>query len=80
MMDQTGLTRFIDGCWEAEILPRLTDYIRIPNKSPAFDPDWAEHGHMDKAVALLAGWAQARSSRLCPAPSSRSSACPAARR
>ena len=21
--------------------PALTDYIRIPNKSPAFDPDWA---------------------------------------
>jgi len=39
MMDQNGLTRFIDGCWEAEILPRLIDYIRIPNKSPAFDPD-----------------------------------------
>jgi len=60
MMDQKGLTHFIDGCWEAEILPRLIDYIRIPNKSPAFDPDWAEHGHMEKAVALLAGWAQGK--------------------
>ena len=38
--------------------PALTDYIRIPNKSPAFDPDWEEHGHMDKAVALFAAWAR----------------------
>ncbi len=60
MMDQDKLTRFIDGCWQAEIVPRLIDYIRIPNKSPAFDPDWAEHGHMEKAVTLLAGWAQGK--------------------
>ena len=39
--------------WDDEIVPTLTDYIRIPNKSPAFDPDWEKHGHMDKAVALF---------------------------
>ena len=32
--------------WSREIVPALHDYIRIPNVSPAFDPDWAEHGHM----------------------------------
>ena len=40
------------------IVPTLVDYIRIPNKSPMFDPQWAEHGHMDRAVDLLAGWAK----------------------
>ena len=40
------------------ILPSITEYIRIPNKSPAFDPDWVEHGHMDEAVALLEAWAR----------------------
>ncbi len=49
---------FIDDLWDADILPALTDYIRIPNKSPAFDPGWAEHGHMDRAVALFEGWAR----------------------
>jgi len=39
-------------------VPTLVEYIRIPNKSPAFDPDWAAHGHMDKAVALFEGWAR----------------------
>src|SRR5262249_28196174 len=39
--------------------PTLSEYIRIPNKSPGFDPAWREHGHMDRAVELLAGWARA---------------------
>jgi acetylornithine deacetylase/succinyl-diaminopimelate desuccinylase-like protein len=52
------LTAFIDKLWDDEIVPTLVDYIRIPNKSPAFDPDWAAHGHMDKAVDLLEAWAR----------------------
>ncbi|HLJ63070.1 MAG TPA: M20/M25/M40 family metallo-hydrolase [Stellaceae bacterium] len=59
-MDQARLTRFIERCWNDEIVPTLIDYIRIPNKSPAFDPDWAAHGFMDQAVALLADWARAK--------------------
>jgi len=39
--------------WEQEILPALHEYIRIPNRSPAFDAQWREHGMMDKAVALI---------------------------
>jgi acetylornithine deacetylase/succinyl-diaminopimelate desuccinylase-like protein len=42
--------------WEDEILPALQAYIRIPNKSQAFDPEWREHGHMEKAVALIEAW------------------------
>ena len=49
---------FIERIWEDDILPTLTDYIRIPNKSPHFDPEWAAHGHMDKAVALFEAWAR----------------------
>ena len=51
-------TAFIDRLWDTDIVPTLTDYIRIPNKSPAFDPGWAEQGHMDKAVALFERWAR----------------------
>ncbi len=42
--------------WEQEILPALHDYIRIPNKSPAYDPAWSDAGHMDRAVALIEAW------------------------
>src|SRR5579883_3475362 len=57
-MDQAKLQHFVDGVWTNEVVPTLVDYIRIPNKSPSFDPDWAAHGHMDKAVALFEGWAR----------------------
>lgn len=40
------------------IVPTLQKYIAIPNKSPAFDPEWRRAGHMDRAVELLAGWAR----------------------
>jgi acetylornithine deacetylase/succinyl-diaminopimelate desuccinylase-like protein len=60
MLDIEKAIEFVDGCWDEAIVPALVDYIRIPNKSPAYDPDWVAHGHMDKAVALFEGWARAR--------------------
>ena len=39
------LEKDINDFWDANILPTLTEYIKIPNKSPAFDPDWKQ---MDK--------------------------------
>ncbi len=54
----SGIPAFIETMWENEILPTLTDYIRIPNKSPHFDPAWEAHGHMEKAVALFEAWAR----------------------
>jgi len=49
---------WIGAEWDRSILPVLSEYIRIPNKSPAFEPAWAAEGHMDRAVELLAGWAR----------------------
>jgi len=53
------MTSFIDRLWDEDIIPTLSDYILIPNKSPMFDPQWQEHGHMAKAVALFESWAKA---------------------
>jgi acetylornithine deacetylase/succinyl-diaminopimelate desuccinylase-like protein len=55
---------FIENLWDNDIVPTLTDYIRIPNKSPAFDPKWVEHGHMDKVVAMFEGWAREKLKQL----------------
>jgi acetylornithine deacetylase/succinyl-diaminopimelate desuccinylase-like protein len=57
-MDATKTKNFVAKVWDESIVPALTEYIKIPNKSPMFDPQWAEHGHMDKAVALIAGWCE----------------------
>ena len=46
--------------WRESIIAALTDYIRIPNVSAAFDDDWAAHGYMDEAVALVREWCAAR--------------------
>jgi acetylornithine deacetylase/succinyl-diaminopimelate desuccinylase-like protein len=51
--------QFIDQQVSTSIVPTLVEYIRIPNKSPAFDPAWREHGHMQRAVRLCADWARA---------------------
>lgn len=58
-IDPGRLKRFVGKIWDESILPTLIDYIRIPNKSPAFDPDWAVHGYMDQAVDLFEAWARA---------------------
>ena len=57
-MNSERLTKFMENLWDRDILPALEEYIRIPNKSPAFDAAWAEHGHMDKVVTLFEGWAR----------------------
>jgi acetylornithine deacetylase/succinyl-diaminopimelate desuccinylase-like protein len=59
MLDNSKLGRFVDQIWGDAIVPTLVDYIRIPNKSPSFDPDWAAHGYMEEAVAMFERWARA---------------------
>ena len=38
----------------------LEQYVTIPNVSTAFDPEWAEHGHMQRAVELIRDWCAGR--------------------
>ncbi|HKV14683.1 MAG TPA: M20 family metallopeptidase [Reyranella sp.] len=57
-MDTDRLKQFVETFWEDSILPSIAEYIRIPNKSPAYDPQWAEHGYMEDAVELMEGWAR----------------------
>ena len=60
MIDVAKARKHIDQCWGDEIVPALAEYIKIPNKSPAFDPDWAAHGYMEEAVSLFERWARAK--------------------
>ena len=55
-----GLRQRIDAVWADDIVPTLCQYIAIPNVSPNFDADWAEHGHMDEAVELIRTWCAQR--------------------
>jgi acetylornithine deacetylase/succinyl-diaminopimelate desuccinylase-like protein len=55
-VDLEQLRAAIAATWRSSILDRLTAYVRIPNKSPMFDPEWETNGHMDAAVQLMADW------------------------
>jgi len=59
-MDVDVLNQFTAALWRDEITQALVDYIRIPAKSPAFDPDWAKNGHIDAAVEHMVGWARGK--------------------
>ncbi len=43
--------------WDDDIVPQLIDYIRLPAKSPHFDPDWRGHGHLEASIAQAHRWA-----------------------
>lgn len=53
-------SELVGRIWEDDILPTLTDYIAIPNVSPAYDADWVAKGHMAEAVDLVRDWCAAR--------------------
>ena len=56
MLDSHSTRDFVERFWDAHIVPTLVDYIRMPNKSPAFDPDWEAHGHMEDVLQLALRW------------------------
>lgn len=57
--DAKKTQHYVDTFWDSEIVPTITEYIKIPNKSPAFDPDWDAHGHMEEALQLAKDWIEA---------------------
>ncbi|HEY8052775.1 MAG: M20/M25/M40 family metallo-hydrolase [Steroidobacterales bacterium] len=59
-MDLKQLIASVERTWDDSIVERLTEYVRIPNKSPMFDPDWEANGYMEKAVQLMAAWCRAQ--------------------
>ncbi|HSR53763.1 MAG TPA: M20/M25/M40 family metallo-hydrolase [Acidobacteriota bacterium] len=61
MIDPAALREQIEASWRETVLPGLRDFIRIPNLSPAFDPEWADNGLMEQAVEQVADWCRQRS-------------------
>jgi len=50
--------QFVEDRWDHAIVARLSDYIRIPAKSPAFDPAWSAHGHLERVARDALAWAR----------------------
>ncbi|AVP58924.1 M20 family metallopeptidase [Pulveribacter suum] len=50
----------VSRTWDESIVRELTDYIRIPAKSPGFAPDWREQGHLETVLRNAATWIEAQ--------------------
>ncbi|MBT7950796.1 MAG: M20/M25/M40 family metallo-hydrolase [Gammaproteobacteria bacterium] len=59
-MNSEELQHYCNEVWDTSVVQELIDYIRIPNKSPMFDPDWQAHGYMEEAVAQFERWCLAQ--------------------
>ena len=55
VVDIAAVNDVVDRHWSAA-LPVIEDYIRIPAKSPVFDPEWQTNGHLQAAVDLIEDW------------------------
>jgi acetylornithine deacetylase/succinyl-diaminopimelate desuccinylase-like protein len=62
-MDTGRIFASIDKQWQETIVERLKTYVRIPAKSPMFDPDWERNGFIEAGMNLIADWC-----RLQPIP------------
>jgi len=58
MLERGKSSALIDQLWQDSIVPELESYIRIPNKSPIFDPDWRANGYMEDATEHMVRWAR----------------------
>ena len=59
-INREKLENCVENVWNNSITPELIDYIRIPNKSPAFDADWVKNNYMEQVVEQFVGWAEAQ--------------------
>jgi len=60
-MKADKLYDFVAEKWDREIVPELTEYIKIPAKSPMFDRQWQERGYLDTAMDLIERWVRDQS-------------------
>lgn len=59
-LNSAQVLQSVTQAWDRDIVSQLSDYIAIPAKSPAFDADWAQHGHLEAVVQRAADWVLAQ--------------------
>ena len=50
------LQKTIDAIWDESAVPSLIEYLKVPNQSPSFDPDWDSNGLLEKAMDVIVRW------------------------
>ena len=57
-MDSRTLKKYVEKQFSLNVLPNLMNFIRIPNLSPGFDPEWNTNGLLLKAANLISSFAK----------------------
>jgi acetylornithine deacetylase/succinyl-diaminopimelate desuccinylase-like protein len=60
MKDAAKVAAAVADHWDSEIVGQLIEYVRIPAKSPHFDPQWEANGHIERVIRLAEAWARAQ--------------------
>lgn len=47
---------FSSQTWRTDVMDHLADYVRVPAKSPIFDPEWEARGLLDAVCDSVAQW------------------------
>ena len=55
-LDTAQVLSEVSQAWDNDLVGQISDYIEIPAKSPAFDPDWAKSGYLDIVLSRAADW------------------------
>jgi acetylornithine deacetylase/succinyl-diaminopimelate desuccinylase-like protein len=59
-MDAASTLEFVTQLVDAEIIPLLSEYVKVPSLSPAYDAEWETNGLMETAMNLLLDWVKAQ--------------------
>ena len=59
-LNPEALQGHVDASWRERIVPALIDYVAVPAKSPAFEPDWAAKGLLERVLQSAADWVTAQ--------------------
>jgi acetylornithine deacetylase/succinyl-diaminopimelate desuccinylase-like protein len=59
-LDTAQVLSSVTKAWDEDLVGQLSDYIEIPAKSPAFDPNWEKAGYLDTVLRRAATWIEAQ--------------------
>lgn len=65
---ESDISKYVNEEFDKNALPSLmgmaelnsVEYIKIPNGTPDFDPEWDTNGHAQKACDHLVNWIKAQ--------------------
>lgn len=55
-MDLIKIKDFIEQEFDNNAIPAISEYIKIPNLSRSYDPEWNTNGLLEKAAHFIKDW------------------------